>query len=144
MRLKATKIPFRHILIGGGTCLNPDIWDDIIWLCQFLKSDEYYGNKPISLMSVLPPEKYFPVFHNAGLDEVAFNIEIVDEDIAKALMPGKRSDPKAAYYSALLNAVSVFGIGNVRSALLVGFDKESELIIWPPKGSYHAYLLFVY
>lgn len=127
-RLKGEDIHFRHILIGGGTCLIRDVWEDVIWLCKFLKSDEYYKDKPISLMSILPPENYLPAFKEAGLEEVAFNMEVADDDLAKSLMPGKRSNPKTAYYSAFSKAIEVFGIGNVRSALLVGFDKEAELI----------------
>lgn len=127
-RLKGESIYFRHILIGGGTCLSRDVWGDVIWLCKLLKSDDYYKNKPISLMSILPPEDYLPAFKEAGLEEVAFNMEVADDNLAKSLMPGKRSSPKATYYSAFSKAIEVFGIGNVRSALLVGFDKEAELI----------------
>ena len=127
-RFKETGIPFRHILIGGGSCLEPDIWEDVIWLCQFLKSDGYYEGKPISLMSILPPEEMLPILHEAGLEEVAFNLEVSDDDLARKLMPGKRAKPKAAYYSTLSKAVEVFGKGAVRSALLVGFDQDEALI----------------
>lgn len=127
-RLKGESIYFHHILIGGGTCLSNDVWEEVIWLCKFLKSDEYYKDKPISLMSVLPPKDYFPLFKDAGLEEVAFNMEVVDDSLAKSLMPGKRGNPKDAYYSAFSKAIEIFGVENVRSALLVGFDKEDELI----------------
>ena len=127
-RLKGKNIYFRHILIGGGTCLDHDIWEEVIELCKFLKQDEYYKNKPISLMSILPPEDYFQAFQKAGLEEVAFNLEVVDDSLAKLLMPGKRKNSKTAYYSAFSKAIEIFGVGNVRSALLVGFDKENELI----------------
>ena len=128
LRLKANKIPFRHILIGGGTCLAPDIWEDVIWLCQYLKSDDYYKGKTISLMSILPPIEILSSLHNAGLEEVAFNLEVSNDKLARTLMPGKRNRTKSAYYSTLKEAVKIFGIGAVRSALLVGFDKEDELI----------------
>lgn len=128
LRLKAKDISFRHILIGGGTCLSPDIWEDIILLCKFLKSDDFFRDNPISLMSVLPPKEKLSEFLNAGLTEVAFNIEVANDILAKKLMPGKRSQSKAAYYSVLEEAVHVFGIGAVRSALLVGLDEESSLL----------------
>lgn len=128
MRLKERQIPFRHILIGGGTCLAPDVWEDVVWLCRFLSADDFYRGKPISLMSVLPPKGLLSVLREAGLSEVAFNMEIADDGLARKLMPGKRSQPKAAYYSVLGEAVRVFGVGAVRSALVVGLDQEDELL----------------
>lgn len=128
LRLKGKQIPFRHILIGGGTCLAPDIWDDIVWLCHFLKSDDYYKDKPISLMSVLPPIEMLSVFRDAGLEEVAFNMEMTNDDMARKLMPGKCGQSKSAYYTVLESAIQVFGIGAVRSALIVGLDQEDQLV----------------
>lgn len=128
LRLKERRIPFRHILIGGGTCLAPDIWDDVAWLCRFLSADDFYRGKPISLMSVLPPMEMLPIFREAGLSEVAFNMEVADDGLAQTLMPGKRGQPKAAYYSVLEEAVRVFGVGAVRSALVVGLDRGDALI----------------
>ena len=126
--LKKQNVSFRHILIGGGSCLESNVWDDIVWLCQYLKADNYYQSKPISLMSILPPREMLSTLHEAGLEEVAFNMEVADDAVARDLMPGKRSHPKTTYYSILKEAVEVFGVGSVRSALLVGIDKEDELI----------------
>ena len=128
LRLKESGLSFRHILIGGGTCLSPTVWDDIIWLCQYLKGDPYFQDKPISLMTVPPPVEKLEQFRAAGLEEVAFNIEIADDVEGKRLMPKKREQPKAAYYSVLKKAVKVFGVGSVRSALLVGIDHEDVLV----------------
>lgn len=126
--LKDADLSFRHILIGGGTCLSPDFWEDVLWLCRLLKADETYRDKPISLMSILPPEGLLPSLYTAGLEEVAFNLEISDDDIGRRLMPGKRQFPKDTYYHAFEKAVKVFGTGAVRSALLVGIDREDVLV----------------
>lgn len=128
LRLKEKGIPFRHILIGGGTCLEQDIWEEIEWLCRFLRGDEFYKDKPLSLMSVLPPREMLPVLRDAGLSEVAFNLELSDNDMAQELMPGKRGQSKTAYYSILEEAVRIFGVGAVRSALLVGLERENVLL----------------
>ena len=77
-RFKETGIPFRHILIGGGSCLEPDIWEDIIWLCQFLKSDGYYEGKPISLMSILPRRKCYRVYIRQGWKRLPYMVVIID------------------------------------------------------------------
>ncbi len=128
LRLKTTSVSFRHILIGGGTCLASDIWDDVVWLCRFLKADDFYRDKPISLMSVLPPKEKLSLFREAGLEEVAFNLEVSDDELAKKLMPGKRGQSKIAYDSIFEEAVRVFGVGAVRSALLVGLEREDVLL----------------
>lgn len=127
-KLKKSKIYFRHILIGGGTSLSKTSWNNIILLCNYLKKDSFYKNKPISLMSIIPPLEVLPLLKKAGVEEVAFNLEIANEKLAKRLMPAKRKLGKDAYYEAFKHSIKIFGIGNVRSALLVGFDKDEELL----------------
>lgn len=126
-RLKEKQVPFRHILIGGGSCLSPDGWERIIKVCNMLKSDPYFKSKPISLMTMPPPLEVLPRLKEAGVEEVAFNLEIADNDLALHLMPAKHNEGKIIYYETFRTAVKIFGIGNVRSALLVGLDKEKDL-----------------
>lgn len=125
--LKKENISFRHILVGGGSCLAQDSWDEIIELCQYLKGDDYYKNKPISIMTMLPPKNRLVDLKNAGIEEVAFNIEISDDSLAYKYMPAKRLQNKDAYYDVLRESVHIFGQGNVRSALLVGLDREDSI-----------------
>lgn len=122
-----TEIPFRHILIGGGSCLEPESWDKIITLCRWLKGDEYYKDKPISLMSMIPPKDILTKLKDAGIEEVAFNIEVANEVKACQLMPGKHHQGKEAYYDVLNASVKIFECNKVRSTLLVGLDKEQDL-----------------
>ena len=125
---KDESITFRHILIGGGTSLSPHIWEDTITLCERLKGDDYYRDKPITLMSILPPQEMLQKLKLAGVDEVAFNLEIADEELALQMMPGKRQDGKNAYYETFQAAVKIFGVGKVRPTLLVGFDKSADIL----------------
>ncbi len=125
--LKSHNIYFRHILIGGGSCLAQDSWDKIIAICYYLKNDSDYKDKPISIMTMLPPKNKLIELKNAGVEEVAFNLEIVDDGLAYQLMPAKRSQGKDAYYEILRESVHIFGIGKVRTALLVGLDKEQDI-----------------
>lgn len=125
--LENAKISFRHILIGGGSCLDSNIWDTIMEICQWLKNNDFYKDKPISIMTMIPPKEILSQLKEAGVEEVAFNLEIANDKLASSLMPGKRSQDKRAYYDVLKEAVSIFGVGKVRSALLVGMDKEKEL-----------------
>lgn len=131
-QLKESGTEFRHILIGGGTCLHQNIWEDIINLTKWLKADEYFKNKPISLMSILPPagknkESILYRLKEAGIEEVAFNLEVSDEKLAEKLMPGKYKG-KEVFYKTMTDAVSVFGVNSVRSALIVGLDKKENIV----------------
>ena len=126
-RLKYQRLSFRHILIGGGSSISPDIWQKIIVICNFLKNDDFFCKKPISLMTMLPPSELLPQLKAAGVDEVAFNLEIAEDELAHKLMPGKHSESKDSYYDILREAVKIFGAGKVRSALIVGLDKEENL-----------------
>lgn len=126
-KLKKLNPTFRHILIGGGTCLDVGIWDKIMRLAEYLKNDEYYRNKPISLMTVLPPKDKLQALKDAGITEVAFNLEIADDSLAKKYMKGKRSN-KEYYYEVMKEAVKIFGTKNVRSALIVGLDRSEDIV----------------
>ena len=69
---------FRHILIGGGSEQRSTEYIRIIEIIQYLRSKT---DKPVYLMA-LPPEniEILSEYYNAGIDEIAFNIEIFDND----------------------------------------------------------------
>lgn len=125
--LEKMTVKYEHILIGGGTCLDPDVWDMIVDTASFLKNDELYKNKSISLMSIPPPARAMNLLKRAGVDEVAFNLEVSNEMQGCVTMPGKRMAGKNRYYDAFKAAVKIFGIGNVRTTLVVGLDTEADL-----------------
>lgn len=123
--IKTLNVSFRHILIGGGTNRDKDSWDKIIKLAHCLKDN--FLDKPISLMSVLPPIDKIQELKDAGISEVAFNLEVVSRDLSARLMAGKNYDTQT-FYLIMKKAVKIFGVGNVRSALVVGLDKEEDLL----------------
>lgn len=126
-KLKKLNVNFNHILIGGGTCLDKDFWDEVKNLSNYLKTNEFFKDKPISLMSILPPTKQLQSLKDYGISEVAFNLEIANENIAKKNMPGKHYI-KQHFYDVMKEAIKIFGKGSVRSALIVGLDKQSDLL----------------
>ena len=124
---KKLNLSIRHVLIGGGSSLSSVSWNKIIEISKYLKKDTYYCDMPISIMTMLPPIDILTQLKDAGIEEVAFNMEISDEVLAKELMPAKYAMGKELYYYTFKEAVKVFGVGNVRSALLVGIDKTENL-----------------
>jgi len=120
------KLNYNHILIGGGTDLSSKSWDNILNITKFVK--HVIPDKQITLMSVPAPSKYLELLYNSGIEDVAFNIEIFDEELAAYYMPGKRNYNYQYYYESLKEAVSIFGEGNVRSAFIVGLESSKSLL----------------
>ena len=86
------KPTFRHILIGGGSGEPIAESENIIILARKIR--ERNKTIPIYLMSLPPanPQILYQ-YKEAGIDEVAFNIEIWDRNLAEKLMPGKGTIP---------------------------------------------------
>ena len=122
----STKFDYHHILIGGGTDISEESWEKIIQITSFVK--RILPDKSISLMSVPAPYDKLVSLRQAGIDDVVFNIEIYDNELAEYYMPGKRDNNYDFYYRSLENAVSVFGIGNVRTSFIVGLESTLSLM----------------
>lgn len=118
---------FRHILIGGGSASPDSQFHEVIRLARFLRGRT---DKPLYLMSLPPKEPArIKALYEAGISEMAFNIEIFDRALAAKYMPGKGRIPLERYFDALVEAVKYLGNqGNVRSMLIVGFDPKETLL----------------
>jgi len=118
---------FRHILIGGGSEQRSVEHIRIIEMIQYLRSKT---DKPIYLMA-LPPEnlEILSEYYHAGLDEIAFNIEIFDNNLRNIYMHGKGSISLENYKGALLKAVELWGTkGNVKSSILYGLESDTSFL----------------
>ncbi|MBO4998345.1 MAG: ATP-grasp domain-containing protein [Lachnospira sp.] len=119
---------FRHILIGGGSGDPLTESNQIISLAKKIRA----RNKNISIyLMSLPPTKLeiLQDYKDAGITEVAFNIEIWDRTIAQKLMPGKGKIPLSHYINALCESTNIWGKeGNVRTALIVGLNQRELLL----------------
>lgn len=79
----------------------------------------------------LPPQnlEIIEELYNAGISEIAFNIEIFHEYLARHYMPGKGAIPRQHYYNALEKAVALWGRnGAVRSMVILGLEPEDSLL----------------
>lgn len=116
-----------HFLIGGGSDTPKSDFSNIMKLSKYVK-DTF--QKPIYLMS-LPPisTEILRDLKEAGITEVAFNIEIYNRMLAQKYMPGKGSIPIEKYISALKEAVKLWGNkGAVRSIFIVGLEPKESLL----------------
>jgi len=118
---------FDHFLIGGASNTYKKGWDTIYKIAEYISS---HSDKGIYLMTVPPADVgILKDLKAVGITEVAFNIEIFDRRIAKAIMPGKGAIPIQAYFTALEKAVELWGRkGAVRSMVVVGLEPLSSLL----------------
>lgn len=116
-----------HYLIGGGATSPNDNFDSIIDIAKCIRQ---YNDKPIYLMSLPPKDiSILSKLKQAGVTEVAFNIEIYDRKIAKMIMPGKGNIPLDTYFAAFNEATRLFGkSGNVRTIFIIGLEPQESLL----------------
>ena len=120
-------ISFRHFLIGGGTFSHNGGWDIILQITKYIRRR---SSKDIYLMSI-PPEdvNILDSLKEAGITEVAFNLEIFNRNLACKIMPGKGKLPIERYIKTFEHAVSLWGnSGKVRTLLIYGFDNEDDFL----------------
>lgn len=117
----------RHYLIGGGSESPDSEMNKVLDIARYIKITT---NKPIYLMTT-PPNNIHVLYDlfDAGVTEVAFNLEVFDRNLAKKYMPGKGNIPLTVYDNAFRTAVNIWGkTGAVRSILIVGLEPEESLL----------------
>lgn len=119
---------FRHVLIGGASAPEEKEVQQILSITRLIRNEDPYI--PIYLMCLPPSNKEaLKLYKDAGISEVAFNIEIWDRKLAEVLMPGKGRIPLDIYMDALIESTKLWGTsGNVRTALIVGLNDTNSLL----------------
>ena len=118
---------FRHFLIGGGSEPLDQEADRITKIVTYIRAK---SSKPIYLMC-LPPRNLsvLKTWHDAGVTEIAFNMELFDRDLAEQYMPGKGKFPLSQYLSALEDGVLLWGNGgDVRTLFIAGLESTESLL----------------
>lgn len=117
----------RHYLVGGGSDNPSTNFDNILKIVEYIRS---ISDKPIYLMSLPPHDIHILTrLKQAGITEVAFNLEIFDRNLAHSYMPGKGTIPLEAYKEAFEESVALWGnTGNVRTIFVVGLEPKESLL----------------
>ena len=123
----STNNTFRHFLIGGGSETYDKEAEHITQIASYIRNK---SDKPIYLMCLPPKDlSVLQTWHDAGITEIAFNLELYNRFLAKAYMPGKGSIPLSQYISAFDKAVSLWGnTGNVRTLFIAGLESQENLL----------------
>ena len=117
----------RHYLIGGGSSAPDDNFETILAIAKHIRSQ---SDKPIYLMSLPPKDvQILSRLKQAGVTEVAFNLECYDRRLARRYMPGKGAIPLSVYENAFRAATELWGKhGNVRTIFIVGLEPPESLL----------------
>ncbi len=117
----------RHYLVGGGSNTLFSDFSHILTIVQYMKT---LSNKSIYLMALPPYDiQILTYLKQAGVTEIAFNLEIFDRNLAQMYMPGKGKIPLGIYEKAFEKAISLWGnTGNVRTIFVVGLESKQSLL----------------
>lgn len=112
----------KHYLVGGQSEDADIASDKLVETIRAIRSIDRNQHHHIYAMILPCDEKTIDRMQAAGLNELAFNIEIYDEELAKKYMPGKSAFKRSEYMAALKKAASRQQLGETRSMLLVGLE----------------------
>ena len=120
--------PDYEINLSGGTCCSPDnAIDYLASICHAIT--DKCGKTTISV-ECAPPEnpKSLCRLKDAGASAIIMNLEIFNETLRQKICPGKGVIRNDRYYKAFIEAVKLFGTGNVSSVLIVGIQPKQDII----------------
>lgn len=124
--LQNKKEGMRHILVSGGVP-SKNRWQYLVDTIRAIRQQT-----DLSIYHMLEPPAEIDLIkdlYEAGVDEIGFNLEIYNRDIAKEIMPGKGIIPYEKYKEAMLYAKKLWPEpGAVRSLLIVGLESIDETL----------------
>lgn len=116
----------KHFLVSGGT--PPDNgWDHFINVCKVIRNNSI---KPIYAMFSPPPMLHIiKEIIDAGVQDIAINIELYNRSKSKQIIQGKTRLGIKKYFESLEYAVELLGnYGNVKSVLIVGLENYNDTL----------------
>lgn len=112
----------RHLYLTGGSMTDPDLEAERYLSVVGGVREASRGVYLAVGSQALPPDR-LPEFKKAGADGVCFNLEIWDREVWKRVCPGKaRFFGRDMWEESLVQAVQIFGEGNVYSAFVIGAE----------------------
>lgn len=130
---------FNHILISGGTPLESE--NSYKYLDEVY---EYFGKKygsiyPIDVMLVprgIHPhdrsddsyQEFLLKLKSFNISGIYINLELYNDHTSKLLMPKKNLIGKSEYIKFIKMAVEIFGVGNVKSCIIVGLESKEDTL----------------
>jgi len=120
----------RHVLLTGG-CFNHQKEIDLVSsIVKSIKEHTGFSTVPGTILPS-PPRSIQEIqkYHDSGIKAIGFSMEIWDEKLYQAVCPGKaKSVSHEAFVDSILNAVKVFGEGNVYGVFVMGLEPRETFL----------------
>lgn len=120
--------PARHVLLGGGTPLGPDMG---AVLSGELASRIWGTVRLPSYVMIAAPleDHYIEDLLEAGVQELGINLEFWDDESWRRYIPGKRERiGKSRYLDAIAHAGATFGPIRARSIVIAGLEPPASTL----------------
>ncbi len=126
LALKDPVLRAKHVLISGGTP-RPE---DFTYLNNVYRTVvSRFREVAVDIMMLpLPGLLDLQSLFDLGVNALAINLELFDDEAARSLMPLKGSLPRRYWFDFLERAADVFGPGRVRSLLMVGLEPLEQTL----------------
>ena len=122
------ELGLKHFLVGGQTA-DDEHKEKIVEIVRIIRRHARFA--PIYAMLIPYEKELIKKLYEAGMTQLACNIEVFDDKIAAKYMPGKRGGENTAkfYIERLKYATMLLGRkGSVRSMLIVGLEPKESLM----------------
>ncbi|MFX1297409.1 MAG: MSMEG_0568 family radical SAM protein [Promethearchaeota archaeon] len=118
----------RHITLTIGSLARPDKGAGIY--AEIVKEIKQYYDVPIHIQ-LEPPQKFncLDNLFKIGVDTIGIHIESFDQDVLRAVCPGKTNISLEKYKDTWKYTVQLFGENQVSSFILVGLGESDDSIL---------------
>lgn len=125
--LRDKALPARHVLISGGLPRASDyFWMREVWAAV----PAAFPGVDVDVMMVPAPGLLVPKeLREAGIAGLSINMEMWNQGLAASVMPGKAKFGRDRWLNLVGEAVGEFGLGRVRSLLLVGIEPLEDTLL---------------
>lgn len=119
-------LPAQHILISGGTPRKKDYgYENEV----YESVARTFPEVDVDIMMVpMPGLLDVKRLGSIGINGLSINLELFSKDIALRVMRSKAKASRELYLDFIENAVEEFGVGKIRSLLMVGIEPIEETL----------------
>lgn len=115
----------KHFLVGGQSAEENTEKTRVV---DIIKAIRKRSDKKIYAMTLPFSSATVKEMKDAGMTELACNMEVFDDELARKYMPGKGVIPRKTYLKILNSAAELYGFDkdSVRSAMIIGLESRES------------------
>ncbi|MGM0368439.1 MAG: radical SAM protein [Actinomycetota bacterium] len=120
----------KHVLLTGGCFSHQKEIELVSDIVNSIKDHTGFDRIPGTILPSPPKgEDEIKRYYNTGIGAIGFSMEIWDEDLYKAICPGKsKSTSHHGFLKSIETAVKIFGEGNVYGVFVMGLETKKTFL----------------